>query len=110
MNYVSIAEKTIAASIFNGDLKTLTLFLNSSEDKNPEIRESITSGKLTVLHLAAGYGHKNIIAWYYDTLGVHDINPSNEKGVTPLDIAVKQQKNEVVKFYTSKGYDSIGKC
>ena len=87
------------------------LLLDNSEDKNPVLEENEEDGDITVLHMAASHGQKNILAWYKDDLRFHDINLRNNKGITPLKLAAKQQELEIVKFYTSNlnGFDADSK-
>ena len=89
-------EVVINLEAAKGNLEALKTALNSSQDKNPVVVENGVEGNLTVLHLAAANGHKNILNWYKDVLGFDDLNPTNDKGITPLQLAVKQQKLGIV--------------
>ena len=95
--------------IQKGDLETLKVLLKTKEEKNPIIISDNSLGELTILHVAAGFGHLNITIWYKDTLGFSDINPKDNKGNTPLFWATKQGQLDVVKYYIKNGYQASSK-
>ena len=64
---------------------------------------------MTVLHVAASYGHLKIIIWYKDILGFSDLNPENNIGNTPLYKAAYEGKLDVVKYYIENGYQASSK-
>ena len=107
--YVWITEEGIFNAARNGNLEVLKNLLDSRQEQNPVTYEHEEGGNLTVLHIAARFGYKNIITWYKDVLGFDDLNPTNDKGITPFQLAVKQQKLGIVSFYIAKGYNASSK-
>ena len=94
-----------------GDLEKLKDLLKTKEDKNPVIFSDKTRGELTVLHVAAIFGHLNITIWYKDVLRFSDINPKNNKyeANTPLHWAARQGHLDAVKYYIENGYQASSK-
>ena len=95
--------------IQKGDLETLKVLLKTKEEKNPIIISDNSLGELTVLHIAASFGHLNITIWYQNDLGFSDINPKDNKGNTPLSQAIGQRQIDVVKYYIKNGYQASSK-
>ena len=58
--------------------------LKTKEVKNPVIFSDQSLGELTVLHMAAYFGHLNIIILYKDVLTISNINPKDNKGAEYL--------------------------
>ena len=55
--------------------------------------------EFTVLHRAASLGHVNIIKMFKDVLHFQDINPLTKRGRSPMALASKFGKIEVVTYY-----------
>ena len=91
------------------DFEKLNVFLQNQSDKNPVILEPGDGSKLTILHVAAGYGHLNIIKGYKDILGIEKLNPIDDNGNTPLSWASKQGHLDVAKYYIENGYKASSK-
>ena len=105
-----VTGEEIFSVVKRGDLETLKVLLKTNEEKNPIIISNNSSGdELTILHVAAGFGHLNITTWYKDDLGFSDINPKDNKGNTPLFWATKQGQLDVVKYYIENGYQASSK-
>ena len=58
----------------------------------------------TVLHTAALFGKLGIIQWYKDVLNFTNINPEDNKGNTPLSLAIQEEKPDIVKYFIDLGY------
>ena len=91
-----------------GDLEILRILLGRIQEKNPVINFR-NGAKSTVLHETAFYGHANVTIWYKDVVGLKDINPSDNKGNTPLMWAINQNQSDVVKYYIDNGYVASSK-
>ena len=75
-------------------LKTL-LETRPDNDKNPVIWETETEKEYTVLHVAATFGHVNILKFYHEELGITDIYPLD----TPMLVAAAEGQKQVVEYY-----------
>ena len=86
-----------------GHLLILKELLNRpDEEKNPVIYEYSIGVNVTVLHVAAYYGHVNIIKWYQNYLHFDDINPLDESGLySPMLFAAQRGMFPVVEYYLS---------
>ena len=75
------------------------LYLNLDvKFRNPGLQFAALVGQLyvTVLHVAALFGHLKIIKWYNEDLNYSNINPESENAqVTPMFLAVQEKKLEV---------------
>ena len=90
-------------AILEGNIKKLETLLDDRKEKNPILDEFEGEGS-TVLHLAAGLGHLELIKWYKDALNFTNINPEDNKGNTPLSLAISQGKQDVVDYFFELGY------
>ena len=57
-----------------------------------------------MLHDAAYEGQLGIINWYKEELNFSNINPEDNKGNTPLSLAIKKGKQDVVDYFIDLGY------
>ena len=85
----------IFKAIQKGNIKKLVTLLDDRKEKNPILDEFEGEGS-TVLHLAAGLGHLELIKWYKDALNFSNINPEDNKGNTPFSLAIGEEKLDVV--------------
>jgi ankyrin repeat protein len=77
-----------------------TFFPTFLEFENPVISVSSLGGEDTLLHVAAQYGHENIIRFYQEELNYLDVNPLSSDGrYTPMMWAAQEGKLNVVKYY-----------
>ena len=74
-------EKDVFNAVQSGDLESLKLLLKTREEENPVVYVGTIGTGMTVLHLAAYFGHVNIIKWYHETLHFDDINPLDNTGI-----------------------------
>ena len=82
----------------------MKIFLKTREDKNPVVYVSNGGSRYTVLHNAAYEGQLGIIRWYREALNFSEINPKDNNGNTPLSWAIKEGKQDVVKYFIDLGY------
>ena len=75
-------------------LKTL-LETRADNDNNPVIFKNAREKELTVLHVAAQFGHLNILKFYHEELGITDIYPLD----TPMLVAAAAGEKQVVAYY-----------
>ena len=107
-----VTDNVILKAIQSGHLEILKVILQSRQDveKNPVIFVSSTGSEWTILHIAASYGHVNILQYYKDDLGYENINPLDNLGEwTPLRYAAKGGKLDVVKYFIDNGHKTTGK-
>ena len=90
-------------------MEILKLFLEAREDKNPVVDIRSDGDEGSVLHVAAAFGHLNIIVYYKDVLQFSDINPKNNNGQTPLSYAISQGHQNVAEYYIKNGYKASSK-
>ena len=95
----------ILVAVESDQLEILKLLLEGRKDKNPVNK----TNKLTVLHVAAGEGHLDIIKGYKDILGIENLNPSTDNGNTPLSWASQRGHLDVAKYYIKNGYKASSK-
>ena len=82
----------------------MKILLKTRHDKNPFILESHWDGaQWTVLHRAAYCGHLDIIKWYKEGLNFGFINPEDNKGRTPLSLAIQKEKLDVIEYFIELG-------
>ena len=101
---VCFADFEILPAVQSGNLDILKLFVEAREDKNPVIDIRSDGDEGSVLHVAAAFGHLNIIVYYKDVLQFSDINPKNNNGQTPLSYAVLGGQLNVTEYYIKNGY------
>ena len=101
---IFITEKEILKAVDIGQLELLKIFLEARQDKNPIVYVSNSGSRYTVLHNAAYEGQLGIINWYKDELNFSNINPEDNKGNTPLSLAIKEGKQDVVDYFIDLGY------
>ena len=100
-----VSASDVSMALHKGDIKELKTLLNDRQEKNPIL--TVEDGS-TVIHLAAIFGHLDIIKWYKEELNKSNINPKNSKGTTPLSQAIKLENLDVVEFYMDCGYNATG--
>ena len=94
--------------MLQNDFEKLKILLQNQSDKNPVISDN-EYGAFTVLHVAAGEGHLDIIKGYKDILGIENLNPSDDNGNTPLSEASYFGQLGVAKYYIENGYKASSK-
>ena len=87
-----------------GHLELLKIFLETSQNKNPIVYIGDDEARWTVLHDAAYEGQLGIIKWYKEELNFSNINPEDNKGNTPLSLAIQEGKQDVVDYFFELGY------
>ena len=94
---LSFAENGIFCAVKNGDLEALMTLLETrpDNDKNPVIEVKSHGSEYTVLHVAAEFGHLNILKFYREELGITDIYPLD----TPILVAALYGEKQVVEYY-----------
>ena len=95
-------------AVKNGDFEVFKALIDNGADPNPV---GINS-KTTPLHIAAAGGYIEIVKYILDKMDVKNlclnsyyINLENEKGATPMHLAVHQGNNEVCKVLIDHGAD-----
>ena len=95
----------------NGHLDKLKLLLTTranENDKNPVIYKEV-GVEFTVLHIAAWYGHEDILEYYKNDLHFQpDINPLDKtKLYTPMMLAAQSGQKSVVSFFLDEVNETI---
>lgn len=69
--------------------------------KGEELREMKDNRNNTALHIAAHYGHEDIVSLLY----AHnfDVNAKNDQGSTPIQVAVARSQEDVFEFLYGRG-------
>ena len=95
-------------AVKNGDFEVFKALIDNGADPNPV---GINS-KTTPLHIAAAGGYIKIVKYILDKMDVKNlclnsyyINLEDEKGATPMQLAVHQGNNEVCKVLIDHGAD-----
>ena len=99
-----ITAKEILTAVDTGQLELLKIFLKTRQEKNPVVLISKSGTRFTVLHNAAYEGQLGIIKWYKEQLNFTNINPEDNKGNTPLSLAIAYGKQDVVDYFINLGY------
>ena len=94
--------------MLQNDFEKLKILLQNQSDKNPVISEN-EYGSFTVLHVAAGEGHLDIIKGYKDILGIENLNPIDDNDNTPLSEASIFGQLGVAEYYIKNKYKASSK-
>ncbi|MDX1957776.1 MAG: ankyrin repeat domain-containing protein [Leptospiraceae bacterium] len=96
-NLFAIPNEELIKSAMNGDLGGVKRAIKAGADVNARVRD------LTSLMIAAGRGHKEIVASLLESNA--DINIKGEGGKTALSIALRRHQLPTAKLLLEKGCD-----